>query len=350
MNARRGTGRIGLLAGVVLGLTTFGLLLTAAMAEAEGGTDMKKQDTVTKTDAEWKRVLTPMQYKVLREKATERPGTGEYLHNQGAGTYLCAACGNPLFVSDEKFDSGCGWPSFSRAVESGAVREETDTSLGMRRTEVLCARCGGHLGHVFKDGPPPTGRRYCINSAALTFRPAGDEPAKPEPNPAVATFSGGCFWCIEAVFERLDGVLSVESGYTGGTTRDPTYREVCGGRTGHAEAIRITYDPSRVSYEQLLDLFWRAHDPTTLNRQGADVGTQYRSAIFYHSEAQKRAAERSKAALEAAAAYDNPVVTEIVPAGPFYPAEVDHQDYFRNNSRAPYCQAVIAPKLKKLNL
>ena len=162
----------------------------------------------------------------------------------------------------------------------------------------------------------------------------------------LATFGGGCFWCIEAVFERLDSVKSVTSGYAGGKTENPTYAEVCSGATGHAEVAQIEYDPGRVTFEQLLDIFWEAHDPTTLNRQGADSGTQYRSAIFYHSEAQKTAALKSRKAAQAA--FKNPIVTEIVPLGKFYKAENYHQDYFRNNSRAPYCQIVIRPKLEKL--
>lgn len=165
-----------------------------------------------------------------------------------------------------------------------------------------------------------------------------------------ATFAGGCFWCIEEIFRQTPGVLSVVSGYTGGHTKHPTYREVCTGRTGHAEAVRITFDPSRVTYERLLEIFWTAHDPTQLNRQGNDVGTQYRSAIFVHDTAQRRAAQASKAAAQASGAFDRPIVTVIEPAGEFYPAEDYHQEYYRRNKDQPYCQAVIRPKLKKLSL
>lgn len=165
---------------------------------------------------------------------------------------------------------------------------------------------------------------------------------------SIATFGAGCFWCVEAVFENLDGVKAVESGYMGGQTKDPTYREVCSGTTGHAEVTRIYYDPKVISFESLLDWLWRSHDPTTLNRQGADVGTQYRSAIFYHDDAQRTLAEASKAAAQKM--FDSPIVTEITPASEFYLAENYHQDYYRLNKTAPYCQMVIAPKLRKLDL
>jgi len=161
-----------------------------------------------------------------------------------------------------------------------------------------------------------------------------------------AVFGGGCFWCMEAVFEKLDGVVSVESGYAGGAVADPSYEQVCTGRTGHAEVIRITFDPARISYEKLLSVFWHAHDPTTLNRQGADSGTQYRSTILYANEGQKETATRSKAA--AAKIFQDPVVTEIVPLKAFYKAEDYHQAYYKLNGHAPYCQIVIAPKLRKL--
>jgi peptide-methionine (S)-S-oxide reductase len=162
----------------------------------------------------------------------------------------------------------------------------------------------------------------------------------------LATFGGGCFWCVEAVFERLPGVKTVTSGYAGGTTKNPTYREVCRGDTGHAEVTQIEFDPGVITFEQLLKVFWAAHDPTTLNRQGADVGTQYRSVIFYHDEAQRLAATKSKA--EAQAEFADPIVTEIAPLEKFYPAEEYHQDYYRRNPAQSYCQAVIPPKLAKL--
>jgi peptide-methionine (S)-S-oxide reductase len=163
-----------------------------------------------------------------------------------------------------------------------------------------------------------------------------------------ATFGAGCFWCVEAVFERLDGVQSVMAGYAGGHTKNPTYEQVCSGTTGHAEVAQITFDPKKISYEKLLAMFWQAHDPTTLNRQGADAGTQYRSVIFTHSPEQRAAAEKSRA--EARKDFDDPIVTEIKDLDVFYPAENYHQDYFRNHPDAPYCRFVIHPKLKKLHL
>lgn len=165
-----------------------------------------------------------------------------------------------------------------------------------------------------------------------------------------ATFAAGCFWCIEEIFRQQPGVLKVVSGYTGGTVKNPTYSQVCSGKTGHAEAIQITFDPQKISYEKLLEVFWTAHDPTQLNRQGADVGTQYRSAIFTHSEAQGTAAQASKQAANSSGHFAKPIATEITPAAEFYPAEDYHQEYYRLNKRAPYCRMVIQPKLKKLGL
>jgi peptide-methionine (S)-S-oxide reductase len=159
-------------------------------------------------------------------------------------------------------------------------------------------------------------------------------------------FGAGCFWCVEAVFERLDGVKDVVSGYEGGETHNPTYKQICNGDTGHAEVVRVTFHPERISFEELLDVFWKMHDPTTLNRQGADQGTQYRSAIFYQNFEQRDAAEKSKT--EASEAFADPIVTEISPASEFYEAEDYHQDYFRLNPQAPYCSFVITPKLQKL--
>lgn len=186
-------------------------------------------------------------------------------------------------------------------------------------------------------------------AALATPAQSGDDMNATAPT-ETATFAGGCFWCIEEIFRQQPGVLKVVSGYTGGETKNPTYREVCAGDTGHAEAIQITFDPQKIAYADLLAVFWKAHDPTQLNRQGADVGTQYRSAIFTHSEAQAAAAQAAKAAENDSGRHARPLVTEIVPAGTFYPAEDYHQEYYRNNRRAPYCRAVIQPKLKKLGL
>lgn len=180
----------------------------------------------------------------------------------------------------------------------------------------------------------------------MTTAPISADQPPPRTAPAKATFGGGCFWCTEAVFETEPGVTSVTSGYAGGHAKNPTYHQVCGGTTGHAEVIQIDFDPAVVSFERLLEIFWEAHDPTTLNRQGADEGTQYRSIILWHDEAQRAAAEKSKAAAQGH--FARPMVTEIAALGDFYPAESGHQDYFRNNGSAPYCRAVIAPKLKKL--
>ncbi len=163
-----------------------------------------------------------------------------------------------------------------------------------------------------------------------------------------ATLGAGCFWCIEAVFQRIEGVKSVISGYSGGKVENPTYEEVCSGRTGHAEVVQITFDPKVISYGEILDIFWKAHDPTSLNRQGPDEGTQYRSIILYHDEEQKRIAEKSKS--EVSKNFDKPIVTEIRPLTEFYKAEDYHQDYYNRNRNAPYCRLVIHPKLKKLKL
>jgi peptide-methionine (S)-S-oxide reductase len=180
--------------------------------------------------------------------------------------------------------------------------------------------------------------------------PAADAPkasVTTSPPTQLATLGGGCFWCLEAVFERVDGIKSVTSGYAGGTLENPSYKDVCGGQTGHAEVIQIEFDPARISYEKILDLFWESHDPTTLNRQGPDAGTQYRSIILFHDEAQKIAAEKSKKAV--ASRFSAPIVTEIVALKKFYAAEAYHQDYFRNNPKDAYCVMVISPKLKKLD-
>ena len=298
--------------------------------------DLQKEGTmvkkVVKSEAEWKRMLTPEQFSVLRKGGTERAFTGKFNTHFKEGVYLCAACQAPLFDSETKFDHGCGWPSFFAPIGTDTIEYVEDNSLGMRRIEVRCASCGSHLGHVFDDGPQPTGQRYCINSIAMDF--TSEAPATAEDRVRTAIFAAGCFWGVEHKFSQIEGVESTRVGYTGGRTENPSYRQVCSATTGHAEAVEVKYDPSLVSYEELLDSFFKFHDPTQLNRQGPDRGTQYRSAIFYASAVQKDAAVKSKAKLNASKKYGSEVVTEIAPISRFFMAEEYHQQYLEKRGQS----------------
>lgn len=299
------------------------------------------------TDSFWKAKLSEEQYYILREKGTERPYTGKLLMNKEKGVYKCAACGNELFTSDMKFDSHCGWPSFDREIAGGKIKTETDFSAGMKRTEIMCAKCGGHLGHIFDDGPTETGQRYCVNSVSLEFLSEDELATETNTGNDTIILGGGCFWCVEAIYQNLEGVVSVSSGYAGGSVKNPTYKAVCSGTTGHAEVIEIVFDKSKTSLDEIFKVFFVVHDPTTLNRQGADAGTQYRSTIMYRNENQRTIAKSLIDQLEKEKVYDNPIVTTLEPLSVYYKAEDYHQDYFNNNKSQGYCQMVIQPKIDK---
>ncbi|MBI4911990.1 MAG: bifunctional methionine sulfoxide reductase B/A protein [Acidobacteria bacterium] len=294
--------------------------------------------------------LTPMQFHVTQESGTEPPFQNAFWDNHREGLYVDVVSGEPLFSSKDKFDSGCGWPSFTRPLEGSQVVEKRDTTHGMIRTEVRSQAADSHLGHVFDDGPRDQGGlRYCINSASLRFIPVEDlekegygkhlplfgRPA-PQPKEALATLAGGCFWGMQDLLRKQPGVLRTEVGYTGGKVKHATYKN----HEGHAEAVRIWFDPSRTSYEAILRFFFRMHDPTTLNRQGNDLGSSYRSAIFFHGEEQRRTAEKVKAEVDASGKWPRPLVTEITAAGDWWTAEDYHQDYLVKNPGGYTCHWV----------
>ena len=285
--------------------------------------------------------LTPEEEKVMVQKGTEPPFSGEYNIFFKEGTYVCRRCGISLYESKDKFDSGCGWPSFDSSIP-GRVKRIPDADGS--RTEIVCMSCGAHLGHVFEgEKKTPKDTRHCVNSLSMRF-----VPGKSEGKYESVVVGGGCFWCIEALFLSVRGVKKVTPGYAGGSTPDPTYEEVSAGRSGHAEVIRIEYDPSVLNFDDLLEVFFTAHDPTTLNRQGNDEGAQYRSIILYENEAQKKSAEKYVKKLTDEKVFSRPIVTEIKPLRSFYDAEDYHKNYYDKNKEAPYCRYAILPKLSKL--
>jgi len=265
---------------------------------------------------------------VINNKGTEAPFTGKYTDSRQKGTYLCKKCGAALYYSSSKFESDCGWPSFDDEIK-GTVKRFPDPD-GMR-TEITCASCGAHLGHVFTgERLTPKNIRHCVNSVSLDFVPAIVE----EGRYGTAIFAGGCFWGVEYYLQKEPGVISVTSGYIGGHVKNPSYKEVCTGKTGHAEAVRVIYDPGKTNYEKLLRLFLEIHDPTQVGGQGPDIGDQYRSEIFYLNEEQKKLIEEN---LKILSDKGYSIATAITRASEFYEAEDYHQDYYFNNGKTPYC-------------
>jgi peptide methionine sulfoxide reductase msrA/msrB len=327
--------------------------------------------TFTKpSDAVLKERLTPLQYQVTQQDATEPPFRNAFWDNHADGLYVDVTTGEPLFSSRDKFESGTGWPSFVRPVDKAHVTERRDVSLGMVRTEVRSKAGDAHLGHWFPDGPG--GSRYCINSASLRFVPVaqlategyGDYlplfggPAAPpvvdtdnacaqpvaadapscEATLETVVLAGGCFWGMEDILRGIPGVLETEVGYAGGSVPAPTYETVRTGRSGHAESVRVVFDPKVLSFADLLERwFFRMHDPTTKNRQGNDIGSQYRSAIFYTTEAQREVAEAVIEKVDASGVWKRPIVTEVTAAGPWTKAEDYHQDYLVQHPNGYTC-------------
>ncbi len=266
-------------------------------------------------------ILTQEEERVIVHKGTERPYTGKYLSNKESGLYTCRRCNAPLYTSADKFDSQCGWPSFDDAVPGAVLRVPDADGV---RVEIVCANCGAHLGHVFEgEGFTEKNVRHCVNSVSMDF--VAERAA-----PAVAFFGGGCFWGVEDGFSKLNGVLDVVSGYMGGTTIFPTYKDVTRGDTNHAEVVKVEFDPSKTDFETLARFFFEIHDPTQVNRQGVDVGTQYRSVIFYTEEAQRLTAAKLIDILEQKG---YAVVTELAPAPAFFAAEDYHQDFTQRTGR-----------------
>ena len=289
-------------------------------------------ELIEKQIKEKKQNLTEMAHYVTQQNGTEPPFQNDYWDHGEAGIYVDVVSGEPLFASVDKFDSGTGWPSFSKALELDHIKELQDPSLGHVRTEVRSRVSDSHLGHVFPDGPTSSGLRYCINSAALTFIPVSELKKLGYGRYLrlfydIAVLAGGCFWGMQELVQSLPGIITTRVGYTGGKMSAPTYDDIKTGQTGHAESLEVVFDSAQISYHDLLIFFFKIHDPTTLNQQGNDRGTQYRSAIFYQNLEQKEVAEAVMKRVIQSGYYGSHLVTEVTAAKPFYEAEPEHQNY-----------------------
>lgn len=274
--------------------------------------------------------LTDKEASVILNKATERPFTGKYYKFKKDGTYICKRCNAPLYKSTSKFDSGCGWPSFDDEIK-GAIKRVPDADG--RRVEIVCANCNAHLGHVFKgEGFTSKNIRHCVNSISLNFEPLDT------PKYKKAYFAGGCFWGVEYNLEKLKGVSSVESGYMGGNLKNPSYKEVSSGKSGHLETVEVTYNPKEISYEDIAKMFFEIHDPTQTDGQGPDIGRQYHSAIFTSDKKEKEIIKKLINILKSKGLH---IATKIFNKKPFYKAEDYHQDYYKNSGKTPYCHSYI---------
>ncbi|HLO54503.1 MAG TPA: peptide-methionine (S)-S-oxide reductase MsrA [Saprospiraceae bacterium] len=300
--------------------------------------DSNWTEKVVKSDEDWKKELTQKQYYILRQHGTERPFSSELYEVKEEGIYVCAGCKNPLFTSEAKFNSGTGWPSFFKPYGDKSLHVSADNSQGMRREALTCKRCDGHLGHVFDDGPEPTGLRYCIDGDGLLFVPK-------TPKSAVATFAGGCFWCTETIFESIKGVSEVISGYSGGKETNPTYESVGSGQTSHAEAFEVYYDPSVISFKDLVRVFFASIDPTTVDGQRPDFGKQYRTIAFFRNDSERAIIENK--IKEISSEYNKPIATQVVKFETFYKAEDYHQDFVKRNPNQGYVRAESIPRKER---
>ena len=297
---------------------------------AQNSTNTISNNQVMKDQSNWN-ILTEEERRVMVNKGTERANVGEFVNNHTDGTYLCKRCNSPLFKSDAKFESGSGWPAFDDIIEN-SVQEIPDTDGS--RTEIVCNNCKGHLGHVFKgENFTNTNTRHCVNSISMSFVTDADQIENS--NLETAIFASGCFWGTEYFFEKATGVLSTQVGYIGGHVDNVTYQQTCTGTTGHAEAVKVTYDNTLTDFKTMCKLFFETHNPEQVNGQGVDIGTQYRSGVFYMTESQKEITNELISILESENGLE--IATEVTKATTFWEGEDYHEHYYSTKNALPTC-------------